>query len=353
MVASAVLDLRLIETLGLSLAAMAVVSTAIFAFSAERRVRVVVESQHVRVFKDEEASVVVGFELAGGEWTGLRLASCGFANAKVLRTEALPGHRFRLGVDGRFAGRAEGLRVRLSLTDPLGIFEVPSEAVCEGLILDVLPRSLLAVAVPAAAPNFGMGERPAGYPGPGQELYGLEYYHPSSDAKDIVWKRAARSPEERLVQRVRESNVRESVRVGVVRTVDRGEGRFEWNDKLCEALASLGKDLLEMGVRMEVLYTKGGSLAAEKVSDKGQLADAVMACSAASASAEVSELVAESDLIITGTEELEDGGVADAVSSMPLLLIGDEERLGVVARTWTVYSGEESLRPLLRRVMET
>jgi uncharacterized protein (DUF58 family) len=351
-VTSTVLNLRLMETLGLSLAAMALVSTAIFAFAAEKRIGVVVDDDRVRVFKDEESSLVVGFELGGGEWTGFRLDSCGFDNAQVTRTEPLPGNRFRLGFEGRFAGRSQGLRLRLSVTDPLGLFQVADDAVCDELVLDVLPRSLLGLAVPMAVPTFGLGDQPAGYPGPGQELYGLEYYNPSGDAKDIIWKRAARSPDETLVRRVRESSMKESVRVGILRAAEREDGGREWNDMLCEGLASVGRDLLQMGARLTVLYRSGGTLVEGRTADLNELADVVMSCSAAPSSLEISDLVARSDLVITGLRELEDERIADAVSGKPLLLIPEGAVPAALTKGWTVYSGEESLVPLLRRVME-
>jgi len=351
-VASAVFDLRLMEELGLSLAAMAVVSTAIFALAAEKRIGVVVDSDHVRVFKGEESHMVVGFELRGGEWTGFQLDSCGFDNARVTRTDALPGNRFRLGFQGTLAGRSEGLRIRLSVTDPLGLFNVEDDVLCDELVLDVLPRSLLGLAVPIAVPTFGLGDQPSGYPGPGQELYGLEQYHSSRDAKDIIWKRAAKSPDEALVRRVRESDMRESVRVGVLRAARREDGGRDWNDVLCEGLASVGRDLLQIGVKLTVVHRTAETLVMDRTSDLNELADVVMACSAEHSSEDVSDLIARSDLIITGLRELEDERIADALSRKHLLLIPEGAVSASLAKRWAVYSGEESILPLLRRVME-
>jgi uncharacterized protein (DUF58 family) len=350
-VVSSLLDLRLMDILGLSLAAMAVVSTAVYAFAGEKKVEITTDKRHVRVFKEEESEVVLGFEPVGG-WAGLRLVSYGFDNVQVTETEPLPGGKVRLRFIGRYAGRSEGLKVRLAAADPLGLFQTSSELLYEDLVLDVLPRSLLALVVPMTVPAFGLGERSSGYPGPGQELYGLDSYHPSTGAKDIIWKRAARSPGEDLVERVRESNSKESVKVGVVRVVERGEDGRRWTDALCEGLASIGKEVLQMNMRLTILHPSDGGPVESRISDLDGLAEAVMSCSAAPASADLFEVVRRSDLIVTGLRELEDERIARAISAKPLLLISEEASPVALGGRSVVYSGSESFLPLLRRMLE-
>ena len=58
----------------------------------------------------------------------------------------------------------------------------------------------------------------------------------------------AESPDEALIARVREANVTDAVRVGVVRFAERGKDeRAAWTDMLCEALGEVGREVLETG----------------------------------------------------------------------------------------------------------
>ena len=351
---SSLLNLRLMEILGLSLAVMAVISTGILAFAAERRIAITVEEDHVRIFKGEESAVTVGFESRGSRWVGFRLISCDFGNVQATMTKPEAGDKIGFGFAGKYAARSRGLRVRFAMSDMLGLLQIEDEVVHDDLVLDILPRSLLALMVSRTVPAFGLGERPAGYPGQGQELYGVDYYHPSTDAKDIIWKRVARSPGETLVGRVRESNVKESVRFGVLQLVERkGEDRQRWMDMLCEGLASMGKEVLEMGVRLTVLYRSEGSLVIKRISNVDELAEAIMSYSTASPSSEIADVVRRSDLVVTGLRELESEGMAGALSRKPVLVISEGASSPmVVGRKSVVYSGRENFLPLLRRVLE-
>lgn len=352
---SSLLDLRLMEILGLALAVMAVISTGILAFAAERGITTTVEEDHIRIFKGEESAVTVGLESRGSEWTGFRLISCDFGSVQATRTETDERGKIKFSFSGKYAARSRGLRIRFAMSDVLGLLQIEHEVVHDALVLDVLPRSLLTLVVSGTVPALGLGERPAGYPGQGQELYGVDYYHSSTDAKDIIWKMVAKSPGETLVERVRESNVRESVRLGVLQVVERqGEDRQRWMDILCEGLASMGKEVLEMGVKLTVLYRSEDSLVMKRISDVDELADAIMSYSTSSPSSQIADVIRRSDLVVTGFRELERGGIAGALSTKPTLIISETGSSPMVfGKRSVVYSGRENLLPLLRRVLET
>jgi uncharacterized protein (DUF58 family) len=349
---SALLNERLMEILGLSLALMALTSALIFTFSTKGEVKIAAQEDHIKTFKGEESGVVISAEAMSSMWVGSEAKAFGLENAEVVGSEPAGEGRVRLRFLGRYAGRSKGVRISIALTDPLRVFQKVEEVVHDGFVLDVLPRALLARASPRRLPVFGVGELPAGFPGPGQELYGLDYYH-SSDTKDIVWKRVAKSPDEVLFARIRESNVKEWVKVGVLRLSEIGDGRVPWTDMLCEGLASLCKEVLETGAGVEVLYPAGDEVAVDRVRDSDDLAETVMSCSASPPARELPDAILGSDILVTGLGELRDGRVARVASSKPTLLISEDgasqANRGDMA---VVYASNASLFPLVRRVLE-
>ncbi len=332
---------------------MGLISVGLLAFGSEANVAITVEEDQVRIFKGEESHLSIGLGSRSSRWNGFQVISCDFPNGQATRTESETGGRILFSFKGRYAARSQGLRIRYGMSDALGLFQITDDLVAGDIILDVLPRSLLALVVSKTVPSFGLGERPAGYPGPGQELYGLDYYHPSTDAKNIIWKRVAKSPGEALVERVRESNLKDSVRIGVIQLVERtGEERQRWIDLLCEALASVGKEALEMRVRLTLLYPSGASLVIKPVSNVDELAEALMTYSTEQPSSEIADVIRRSDLVVAGVRELESAGIAGALSTKPLLLISETgSPSSAPGRRSLVYSGRENFLPLLRRVL--
>ena len=71
--------------------------------------------------------------------------------------------------------------------------------VYDDFVLDTLPASLFASAVPRQRRVYGFGDQPTGYTGAGQELYGLEEYNTETDTKNVIWKRVAKSPDSSLI----------------------------------------------------------------------------------------------------------------------------------------------------------
>ena len=180
----------------------------------------------------------------------------------------------------------------------------------------------------------------------------------------------AESPDEALIARVREANVTDAVRVGVVRFAERtGDERAEWTDMLCEALGEVGREILETGATTILLYH---SPPGEGVRDKGsseeerlrgmtsiaaedidELADAVMSCSVASDSRDVESVVLDSDLVVTGLRELEDEGMATVIARKPLLLVYEKASpLPPFADRAVIWTGKEDLLPLIRKTIE-
>jgi uncharacterized protein (DUF58 family) len=348
---------------------MAVLSAAIFEFAIKAGVTVSMKSGHVRTFKGEEYETILTVESRGTDWIGSMPTTFQIETGQLMKVEPLGEGRMRLRFLGTYAGRSEGVKVGISLNDPLKLLQRLDHVVYSEFVLDTLPLSLLAPVIPRRLTIFGFGDQPTGYPGPGQELYGLDEYHSSGDTKDIIWKRVAKSPDETLIARVREANVKDVVRVGVVQFAARGEDRGAWVDKLCEALAYIGKEILEMGATFTVLYHSPPEVAVQdtgrieeerslgltqaRATDVNEVAEAVMACSVAMGSREIDTVVRNSDFVITGLKELEDPNMAPVIAEKPMLLIYEEASPpSTYSERSVIYTGKENLHPLLRKMLE-
>ena len=110
-------------------------------------------------------------------------------------------------------------------------------------------------------------------------------------------------------------------------------------------------------VRDAVDIDRPAALAQAKAIDVVELAEAVMACSVAPDSRDIARAVGDCDLLVTGLKEFEDERLATLVSGRrkPVLLISEDAPLppGFGRRSGPmVYSGKESLFPLVRRILE-
>lgn len=371
MVLAEVLDAKVLVLLGASLVAMGAISVCIFELATRGGgVKLSSEGGHVRIMKGDEYETVLAVESRGTGWIGSTPTSFSVETGQLLKVEPLPdGMRIRLRFVGTWAGRCQGVRVGVSFTDPLRLFNRLDQTLTTQLVLDTMPLSLLTPEVQRRLKVIGYGERSSGYSGQGQELYKLDEYNPGY-TKDIAWRRVAESPDEALLARVREANVRDVVRVGIVRFAEReGDERAAWTDMLCEALGEVGRDVLETGASVVFLYhspprdsNRGSEMSEEErlrgltsaaAEDIDELAEAVMSCSVASGSRDVDWVVAESDLLVTGLRELEDERVASVVARRPLLLVYEKTASPpTVAQRAVVWTGNEDLLPLIRKTLE-
>jgi hypothetical protein len=358
------------QVLGISLAVMAVLSVLIFELAIKGGVRIEMESGHVRTIKGEEYETTLAIRSSGTDWVGSIPTTFKIDTGQLMRVEQLSEGKVRLHFLGKYAGRTDGVKVGISLTDPLRLMRSLDELRHTDFVLDTLPLSLLTPVAPRRLTVFGFGEQPTGYPGPGQELYGLDEYQSSMDTKDIIWKRVAKAPDEKLIARVREASVREVVRVGVVQFAERAENRAAWVDMLCEALGQVGKEVFEMGASVVIQYNSsrltgvrsGRELEGERImgmtqmtaTELNELAEAVMSCSVAPASRDIEAVISNSDFVVTGLRELEDEKMAMIIAEKPLLLIYEQQAAPSAAFTdrAVIWTGNENLFPLIRKMLE-
>jgi hypothetical protein len=370
--AAELLDMKLLQVLAISLVTMGVISVGIFDFATGGgSLTVSSEGGHVRIMKGEEYETSLAVESRGNGWIGSTPTTFSIETGQLMEVEPFPdGTRIRLRFLGKYAGRSQGVKVGISFTDPLRLFKRLDQIVSTELVLDTMPLSLLSPEIERRLKVIGYGERSTGYAGQGQELYKLDEFNPGY-TKDIVWRRVAKSADETIFARVREANVRDALRVGVVRFAEReGDDRAEWTDKLCEALGEVGREILETGATPILLYRHGprGNVGRDEetsgeersrgmtrieAEDIDELADAVMSCSVASNSRDVESVVADSDLVVTGLRELEDEGMAMVMAQKPLLLLHEEASPSpAFAGRSVIWTGNEDLLPLIRKTLE-
>ena len=90
-----------------------------------------------------------------------------------------------------------------------------------------------------------------------------------------------------------------------------------------------------------------------RATDIDEVAEAVMSCSVAMGSREIGAVVRTSDFVITGFRELEDEKMAMAIAEKPMLLIQDDASPpSTLADRSAIYTGRESLYPLVRKMLE-
>jgi hypothetical protein len=331
--------------LALALAFSSLVSLALLRLRVREGVRVEAADQSLRVFKRDQASTELRVSGSGDRWVSVSVDSARFDGPVKVGVELLGEDLFDVKLTPLAAGRYAGLVLSLRLTDVLKLFVASFMEKRVDLVIDSLPMSLLApVRCPVISPLV-LGENPAGRPGRGQEFYGVEEYSYRTESRDILWKRAARRPEGPLLARVREANIPESMTVRVRRKDQDGE-RTKLTDLLCEALGTLGRTILMMGVDSEFSAPDGRSFT---VRGDEELVDAIMAISAVPVSTEEADHAASAaDItVLVGDSALEDMGVE---SGRPLVLIWEGPTSGR-GRFVFPYSGTEELTQVVGLVI--
>jgi len=268
---------NLFAALALALAFASLVSMALLKLLAPRSLNVSTLDDHIRLFKHQEGRLVLSLQGKRDRWTSPEVESVavdGAVETNVLRD----GEHFVVRVKPNKAGRFAGFKVDVRLCDAIGLFSLRRQIVLGQVVLDSLPISLLSRMGPRRPLSVVIGESPAGRPGKGQEFYGIELYGEQSESRDILWKRAAKSPQGPLLARVREANSPESIRITVAHGEVGEERRVDCIDLQCEALGLLGGPLLANRVEVVIVGPDGVSRPAK---NEGELADAIMEVSGA------------------------------------------------------------------------
>lgn len=315
-------------------------------YSRLRSSSVSVEPGYLRTFKGEKASVV------------LKLRSLGSGFARVAQLSLVPP----FGVAGEvgavkssveltlrptYAGVFQDFMVSIQVADSLGVFEERQQVRLD-LVLDSLPVSLLTRDMSVPLLPLVQGENPTGTRGAGQEMYSVEYYEPGSDAKDIMWKRVARSGEEALQVRTKEASVRSDVLIAVKLEAESNEQRVVRIDLVSEAIASVGRPLISLGVGVAIVYVHKQLTTSARASNLRELADATMSIWSGDArDSRIIEAASRADVAIVGPEGLQDPWLAGRT----VLVVGDPGRTSASPGSFFVFTGSEDLAPLADEVL--
>lgn len=303
------------------------------------------EPNYRRVFKHETASVVLRLSSVGSGYA--RVASLSLLAPYGMTGEVGPPKRgsSELSLRPGYSGVFDQISILLQVKDALGIFE-EKQVVGLDLVVDSLPLALLTPAMPPSLLPLVQGESPTGARGFGQELYSVEPYEPGSDSKDVMWKRVARSDQDALLVKAKEASVRSRVTVAVELGADSPEQRAVRRDLVSEALASIGREFVSLGVVMVVVYSYGKVTSSSTAANLAQLADATMAIwSGDSYDPRLVEAASDADVMVLGPEALDRPLPAGKV----VLLIEDR---GTIARAGEyVFTGDEDLTPLVEEVL--
>jgi len=313
---------------------------------------VTIDKRSLRMFKRQYGSVVLRLGSLGSRFA--RVSSVSLENPFGLDGGAgkLERGAAELSFSAGFAGLFRGVKVMITVTDALGLFK-RSELIELELVIESLPRSLLLPDIPLPVAPIVQGEVSTGGRGAGQEMYSVEPYAPGSDAKDVMWKRLARSHDESMQVRVREASAKATVSLLVTFGTPDPEERVRCTDLAAEAAAQLGKKLVSMGVTVELGYRVGGEVSSARATGPAELAVAVVdAWSRKSVRPDDDSVLARADLLVLDHDALTDERIAGLVRSKPVLLV----RTGKTGRaSWGrlfTFTGDEDLTPLTEVLLE-
>ncbi len=353
-ITASIVDIKIVLALCLSLIIAALLSEIILARAFRNSIEITPTVSHVACFKGEESR------------TGLKICSPSRRLVSVTLSNVVLPEGIEANVDDSdtnmpnllikplYAGRFSGLSAQFELKDTLGLFSKRVELEAEDFVIDCYPSSLLKEIRLARPLSIVLGEREGTTHGSGMEFYSLEEYTTGTDRKNILWKKVASMPDERLMVKVRETNIPKSLFISLIQTVQRGKHSIPWVDCACEGVGSLGKIILQIGCDVHLLFDSGGRVASIKAADTSELSEALMQMSTARFSDldTASLLLTRADICVTGFIELQNELLASEVARKPVLLIGDEDaspsNVGDLA---VIYTPEQDLAPLVNRVV--
>ena len=311
-----------------------------------------VEPIRLRAFKRETRSAVLRVGSLGSNFA--RVSSVSILTPYGLTCEVgkLERGAGELAFTPKYAGLFDGIKSLVTVTDALGLFSDTREEELS-LVVEALPRSLLLPDSSMLLSQMVQGEVPTGGRGSGQEMYSIESYAPGSDARDIMWKRIARSGDELMLVRAREASARAVVGMLLTLKSKSADEEVRRVDLASEAIAQLGKKLVSLGVTVELVNSSEGGLSFARASSVTELASALINIWSPSAEGgDAAGAAGRVDLLVLGAEQLEDESIGRLLVEKPSLLIWDATgRPGSGGKTF-VFSGSEDLTPLLEVLLE-
>jgi uncharacterized protein (DUF58 family) len=340
---------RLALALALMMVLSASLSLALLVRSRAAFTKASASPGRVTTFKGTRAALRIDLGSALAGWVTVSAVPAADGNGFETRVLSSNGRRLEMELTPRYAGRFEKLRFLLELSDVLGLFVDTNLPLEVDLVVDSLPTSLLAYPQKPRTSPLALGERSSGAPGSGQEFYGIDEYQPFMEAKNILWKRAGRRADDKLVVKIRESNIPRQVRIAVVGAQ---EGRrLAYIDGACEALGELGSSLLEAGSMVAFVGFREGGPVVFPAAKPEELPLALMAASSLPGSPLDASYLQGADILVVDSGSLDDLQVQASIPGRALLVISDRDLPDISGRRVFVYTGHEGLIRLAEQVV--
>ena len=335
--------------LGFALAAVAATSLLLARMSS-RDAHVSVETRRLRVFKGEATATLVRLKWSGRRW--VRAGTLSLEEVPGLESESrgLEPSLFELALRPVLAGRFEIRSVRLQVTDMAGLF-VAQETLPVDLVVESLPLALLEPIRTAAPFPRAVGENPAGRGGLGQEFYAVGQYYPDLDTRDILWKRVARMEDESISVKVREANIRMSVRVGLAVGWTSPKQRAQRIDLVSEAVAQIGRLLLSLGTTLEVAYASSPEPQRARASNVAELVGVLMALSGTNSSVLQTAGLPECDLLLIDSDQLNGLAMRPSENPVPVVVVSENALPDAMPPSVSKFTGQEDLSALSMMVL--
>jgi len=352
---SSILDVRITLALAFSLVLAALVSQLLLASASKKNIGIEIEKIELTVFKEEAVEDAVRIVSRRRRFIDIRIDSILGPEGVDSRVQSEDSGSIVFSFRPHYAGRFEGITITFALSDPLRLFERRLEMQSREFVIRSLPRSLLVEPRLARPVSLSIGERTGRTSGHGQEFYTIDDYKPSSEKRSIYWKKVAQLSNDKLVVKVRESNIPKRMHIGLVSFSERApEEYLMFMDTACEGAASLSRMFLVIGCEVSFLYSKAGEIRTASASDLEELKRAIMemASSSRSSMEQAYSIAVESDVCIAGLKELEPKEFAGAFSSKPSLLVSEEgANPWLIGDSAIIFSGVEDVGRIVNRVV--
>jgi hypothetical protein len=345
------------------LAVVAVITLLIITSITNYNTKVMVEPARVRGFKGDELRTEITLVFPRSRWINVKLSSVKGEPGVETKFKTQSNGVTTVFLSSKYSGSFSGLKLDLEIVDILNLFSKQIQAVYAGFVFESLPLSIL-IQIPHAKPMpLILGERSGRTPGSSLELHALDNYQPFTEIKNIMWKRVARMPDEKLIVRIRDSSIPKVVRIGFIETKARREqAKLSWKDLACEAIGLIGNSLLASGCYVEIIQTsqqqeKFNQTLIHEVSEIDELSNAIMRLSdppnLGKDMENVFQVLERADLVVCGMRELEDKLLSIPISKKPTLAVVEERTTPIVIGQQTLlYSGVEDVRKLVAKILE-
>lgn len=336
--------------MGMSLSVVVLVALVTVAAVPKHALALTPDRTKGRAFKG--GSISVG--LKSGERVGRTSAALELVQVPKGMEASLAGEapEFTLTAGSRFAGVFRGLEVKVGVGDPLGLF-VRSEDHRLDVSFEFLPSFLLAGHEPLMVTAAMLGDLPAGRSGFGQEFYSAEVYSTSSSSKDIMWKREAKFPSDKLYVRVGEANNPGELTVYFIEKEDMNErGTPIWMDLVSEAVARIGLQVVLGGTTFRLIHSLDGDARSIEAKDPATLANMVMwLWNQEVAKERARETPDDASIILVGQAETRNPRTMGLVLEKPTVILAWGKRNPVAGTNAAFFTGKEDISGLVAEVL--